>query len=456
MAGTDTNTAKQTTSAVLPEGILRKTIIIIALNLVCYVAIYFVNAVLARVLPTKDYGLYGLIVNTLWTVATFVLFGFDESGEFFVSTYASLKKHDLLRGFLEFLTKFFACVSAPLILVSIGFIIISFLHGKLSSLEEYFTIVETSHPILLFLWIVPCLSVMSCLDYMLTALQCQTEAIIIRGIIAPLIFFLFVIVYYYFYGREHAHYALYAYGLSMVILIICQATAIAHHLPSPVWTEKPKEVRKVWVTYAIPILFYNVIYSSIDTSVMGAMNLFHENKEYLGFYMAITSISGYFLTSIMYSILGVFEVHIGSLWEAKDFKAVQSLVNRALLTTTGLSIAFCIFVALAGRMLLENFGKNYVVAYPALLVYTISACLNSATVVWQSLLRFTDNVKALLKVYFFSFIVLAACVTFGSYRHWSFERILYGYAAFQIAFFILNYFYVRKVVRPIQPIPGLG
>lgn len=455
MAGTDINPAQVTKPPALPAGIVRKTVVIIALNLACYVVMYCLNAVLARVMSTRDYGMYGLIVNTLITIGTFALFGFDDTSEFFISVYASLKKHDLLRGFFQFLAKIFVFVATPFVLISLVFIVVSFMQGKLSSREEALKLIEASHPLVLFIWIAPFLGAMACLEAVLYALGAQIQTLVYRGIVGPLVMLISIGGYYYLFGREHMHYAVYAYCFSILVTIGLQAATIVRRIPTVVWAEKPKRVVKTWVTYAIPIFLCDLIYFGIDTSVMGEMHLFHLNKEYLGLYMAISSISGYFLVSIMSSIASVFEVYIGPLWEQKDFRSVQSLINKALAFSIGFCALFCLFVVIAGHKLLENFGPGYVEAYPALLIYTISASLNAGTIIWQSLLKFTDNVKYLLKVYIAGFVVLLIGVGFGCYRQWSLDKILWAYAAFQVVTLLVCIYYVRKAARPISLIPVL-
>ena len=108
-----------------------------------------------------------------------------------------------------------------------------------------------------------------------------------------------------------------------------------------------------------------------------------------------------------------------------------------------------------GKKLLGNFGPSYLQVYPGLIIYTASSCLNSATIMWQSLLLYTDQTYHLLKSYVFSYLILMVAIGLACILHMDFSKIMIAYAIFQGVLFLGNAFYIWKKLRPIQlfPIP---
>lgn len=438
------------------QELLSKVIKILLINITCYALSYLLNMVIAKYTTTTQYGKYNLIINSIVSLAGFMMFGLDVGSEYFVSLYAETKKWPKLRGFFVFIIKFFSYAGMPFILLSMLFYGMHIFHGDFARLDHVFTTIEQSHPILLYAWVVPFFAVMLVISAVLCSLDGQVSSQIVSGVLSPCIQLVIIFFCFFVLGRVHVYYAVYAFGISAACVIVVESILIKKRLPADIWQPQIENDRKVWMTYAFPAFLFNIICLGIDTTVLWLLNVFHDKSSYLGYYSAVTAISGYFINITVFSIVALFDIYIAPLWAEKNYVRLQQLVNKSFYVLTASSIFFCLYVIIFGKKLLANFGLSYVQAYPALIIYTVSSCLNTATLMWESLLNYTDQPYKLVKSYAFAYLVLIIGIVLASKWQMDFSKVMIAYALFQLVFFFGNAFYIWKKLRPIQLFPGFA
>ena len=435
------------------KSVLSKIIKMVLINIICYILAYAVNVLISKYTTASQYGRYGLITNSIITVAGFIIFGFDEGAEYFVSLYAGMKKWSKLRGFFIFIVKFFLFLIIPFVAISLLFHATHLLHGDFSSVEKAFATIESAHPMLLFAWVVPLFAIMLVTTPLLSTLNGQLPAQIIAWIIFPLVQLLIIFFCFFVLGRVHIHYTIYAYGIGLLVAVVLQGWSIKKRLPGNVWQVEPQVEQTAWVNYLFPVFLFNLLFYGIDTSVLWLLKFFHDQKAFLGYYTAILAIGNYFMNFAIASLVTIFDIHVAPLWAEKNYPQLQKVVNKAFYILASASLIFCLYVIIFGKKLLANFGASYVYAYPALIIYTVSACLNTATFMWQSLLNYADEVYSLVKSYGIAYAILVLGVASASILHLGFTHIMIGYGLFQFAFFLGNLFFIWKKMRPIRAFP---
>ena len=434
-------------------NILRKSIMLVVIDLIAYVVLYLVNALISKLVGPIEYGTYGLIINTLISMSALLMFGFDDSCDYFIPIYLSENKLGYLHGFLKFIFNIILYVGLPIIIIGLFFLFTSSFRDQNPVLIEFLKHLEVTHPAYLFLWALPFLALFYILTPILYCINKPSMAALLRGVLFPMMQLAFLLPIYFLLGHLTINHAIFAYTLAIVVIIGGQGYVLKKSFPKTTWQSPVQMEEKEWLGYSLPLFGTNILIACINTTIFVILRFLHNQQAYLGYFMALITVSGFFFNYISYTVLGMFDNHISPPWNNKNYPALQKIVNLATYVLTAYAVMVCLFLGIFGKYMLSKFGHSYVAIYPSLMIYTVASALNTATLVWTSLLELTENSGIALKSTFISYIILIIAVGFVSSMRLDFQYLAWAYAIYQISIFVINIYYLKKHVPEVSLIP---
>lgn len=437
------------------KNILEIVAKLILIYIACYGVLYFVNTIIAKVISPTEYGVYGLIINTISTLGMYVMLGFDEASGYFIALYHENKKWNFLRGYYNFILKGFLYIGTPLFLLGMILFGSNFLNVDFSRFENVLDKFEMAYPVTLFLWAIPLIAILYILRPILYSLEQPKIVIFLLGIFLPVIHLILILAVFFLLGRNHIYYMVMAYFCTLIFIISAMLIFIRIETPQQVWRVSLEKDVPGWVKFAFPLFIYSALSSSIETISLFSMKLLHVNQEYLGFYEAIVVIGGFLLKTIPYALLVTQGAHIITYLQNKDYEELQKTMDKGFYILVIFSASVLLLLMLFGKYMLHQFGAKYEEAYYGLIIYGVANSLNMYTLIGASLLSYTNNGIYNTKKYAYGILILIISMGTASYYQMSFSELMSAYLGFQVFLFLMHIYYVKQRIPAIRVFPRI-
>lgn len=348
---------------------------------------FLISIVLARILGTRGYGIYGYIFAIVSVLAIPAEFGLSTLVMRETSKNIVLGNFGSIKGIWAWSVKIVLIIT---LIIFISAFIFYFLWGN-----QFNIIYKTT-----FLWgilIVPLLALSNLRSAALRGLKRVVLGQIVESVIRPGSFLL-IIFFIVFINSKNLSPDLamgiqtlsvgLSFGVGTILLIYSQ----------------PKELKQVEAVYKSKIW----LSSTFTLALVNGISLLNKwiNLIILGLFVSSSQI-GIYNVAIQISILAssglqavnlVVAPQFASLFVQQDHKRLQRLTTISARVVLVINLIITIFFILYGKLFLQLiYGSEYVTGYGSMLILLIGQFVNSATGSVAFLLNMTDNEKLTIR-----------------------------------------------------------
>ncbi|PKO05980.1 MAG: flippase [Chloroflexi bacterium HGW-Chloroflexi-3] len=348
---------------------------------------FLISIVLARILGTRGYGIYGYIFAIVSVLAIPAEFGLSTLVMRETSKNIVLGNFGSIKGIWAWSVKIVLIIT---LIIFISAFIFYFLWGN-----QFNIIYKTT-----FLWgilIVPLLALSNLRSAALRGLKRVVLGQIVESVIRPGSFLL-IIFFIVFINSKNLSPDLamgiqtlsvgLSFGVGTILLIYSQ----------------PKELKQVEAIYKSKIW----LSSTFTLALVNGISLLNKwiNLIILGLFVSSSQI-GIYNVAIQISILAssglqavnlVVAPQFASLFVQQDHKRLQRLTTISARVVLVINLIITIFFILYGKLFLQLiYGSEYVTGYGSMLILLIGQFVNSATGSVAFLLNMTDNEKLTIR-----------------------------------------------------------
>jgi O-antigen/teichoic acid export membrane protein/CelD/BcsL family acetyltransferase involved in cellulose biosynthesis len=164
--------------------------------------------------------------------------------------------------------------------------------------------------------------------------------------------------------------------LGFLASIIVQYALLHRYVRTITAGQRPVYATRAWTLAALPMClgeFSGVLFNNADVMILGLF----APPDQVGFYFAATRLAQ-MLTYVPYGISAVTSQKYAALAEPHERPQLQSLISSAALSSTLLTVAATVVLAVLARPLLSLFSPEFVAAdylVPLLCLSTVATCL---------------------------------------------------------------------------------
>jgi O-antigen/teichoic acid export membrane protein len=398
--------------------LLKSHIIVLLIIILSYAATYGLNLYLAKILTPQDYGDIAVVLQVLVFAVPFALLGTELSMIRYLPKYISEENHSKISGFLRWTLRIYILTSVGILLLgSVLSITLYFIAREgVSALDKYHTVVHAY-------WLIPLFALVMLLSQLLQALK----RFYLSATFSGFAFYLFVIgsiaLFFSLFestwiGNYRAKFSiLLCIGIASLIIIAFQFYSLFRLIPKPYIKVKPTYSHKVWLKSSFEMMFSTVIFAGLMAIDIFMLEILGANEAEVAHFAAIVVIA---------SSMAVFSSAVDMLVnpiispciEQENRSHLQSILHIMNSFKVIPALLISLLVIIFGKNLLGHFGKDFVSAYPSLLIMLLGffwgLCFSSA----GPLLLYSGHQKLSVKISVSQllFIIVFDCIFIPIYQ----------------------------------------
>lgn len=341
----------------------------IAVIQVCGIGIGFlVNILFARWMEPTHYGIFALAISWMIIGVALAKFGFDTASLRFLSAYEGVENWKDFRGFLRFSHTLVFFIS--LVVTILAWTIIFFLRKRLSP-EIFLALCVT------FVGI-PIFSQFQLIQADLRALRHTVLALLSDPLLRTILLIGMTFVVFRFTGHLTSSQALGLNVLALTMLLFVFGIILHRRvIPSEGWRGACTYHSGEWLHMAFAsMLIANmyIILNQTDIVMVGALL----GPKQTGFYASASKIS--ILTNFFLAALDfIMAPMIARFYARQELKSLQRMTILVCRILSSVAVPLVLFIMLTGKWILLLFGREFVIAYPSLMILVAGRFVNVLT-----------------------------------------------------------------------------
>jgi O-antigen/teichoic acid export membrane protein len=414
------------------RGFLTGTAGVFVLQIAGLASAYFMQALLARWMGSKDFGDYIYAYNWARLLALFGGLGFTLSTLKFVPTYLVEKSWDKLRGLI---TAFSLITLAGSGILALGMVAIFaiFSPQDIDPTTLMIGLFITPLIALTYLYVEVLRGLNSVfVAYSSVAVGQNVLMIVVAGGMLVTV------------GALTNVQAISALALVTLLIAAVQLVAIARALPESARTVKPLYETRHWLRTSFPMLLiksYAIIMERVDVLLIGLIL----GAVPTGIY-AVASRTANLASFALQAVNAVTAPQIAPLYKQQKFDELERVAKRATQLSTLVSMMLFAGLVVFSQLLLSLFGKEYLVGQRTLIILGVGQLVNSSLGPVGFLMHLTDHQHISQRVYSVS-MVLNLALNLVLIPTLNIEGAAIGTSLTMIVQNVWMYFLVRKYLH---------
>jgi O-antigen/teichoic acid export membrane protein len=335
---------------------------------ILYVGLTFIlSLILARLLETKGFGIYTYAISWLTILSIPATLGLDKLLIREISKFLVRSDWGLLKGILSW-------ANLTVLLTSVGFAIIA-------CLVAWFIYYPSNSITVWAIWLaLAALPIYSLVNIRMGAMKGFNIVVIsmMPELLIPLIQVFFAIPVWSLL-KGNSNNVLWILGIRLIAIalsFILGAILLYRAIPLQVKRTLASYQTSAWLKSSLPFMFLGateIINTQGDILMLGAI----KGVEVVGIYGVVSKISTLviFIQGAANNALGP---TIARFYAENKTAKLRQLVIKSTRMVLLVSLVFCVFLIVAGKLLLSLFGSDFVTGYESLVILTLGQFIGAA------------------------------------------------------------------------------
>ena len=361
--------------------------------------IYLAQILLARWMGSFEFGIYVYVWTLMLLTGDIVDLGLAAAAQRFIPEYTRRKAYDLLRGYLS-RTRWLAVGSAVFIAAT-GVVTIRFLKPHLA---DYLVL-----PLSVALVALPFYAIMQIQDSIARSYNWIHIALLPPFVIRHIVTLVLVFTAWLLSFPANAGTAMIAVGIALALTAAGQTLVLNHRLAQVVEPGPKAYDTGTWLAVSLPLLMVEGFYVLLANVDILILQQFRPPEDVAVYYAAAKTLG--LITFVHFAVSAAVAHRFSEYHAANDRARLEAILADSIKWVFWGSLAACLGVLAAGRMLLWLFGANFVDGHHLMLILAVGLLARAAIGPVERLLSMLGEQRICAAIYAIAFALnLVLCV----------------------------------------------
>ena len=361
--------------------------------------IYLAQILLARWMGSFEFGIYVYVWTLMLLTGDIVDLGLAAAAQRFIPEYTRRKAYDLLRGYLS-RTRWLAVGSAVFIAAT-GVVTIRFLKPHLA---DYLVL-----PLSVALVALPFYAIMQIQDSIARSYNWIHIALLPPFVIRHIVTLVLVFTAWLLSFPANAGTAMIAVGIALALTAAGQTLVLNHRLAQVVEPGPKAYDTGTWLAVSLPLLMVEGFYVLLANVDILILQQFRPPEDVAVYYAAAKTLG--LITFVHFAVSAAVAHRFSEYHAANDRARLEAILADSIKWVFWGSLAACLGVLAAGRMLLWLFGAKFVDGHHLMLILAVGLLARAAIGPVERLLSMLGEQRICAAIYAIAFALnLVLCV----------------------------------------------
>lgn len=361
--------------------------------------VYLSQILLARWMGSFEFGIYVYVWTLVLMIGDLADLGLATAAQRFVPEYTRRQANDLLRGYLS-RSRWIAVGSAALVAAA-GLLLIQLLKPYVA---DYLVL-----PLAVALVTLPFYTIMQVQDGIARSYNWVHVALLPPYVIRHLMMLVLVCAAWLLSFPANAETTVFAVGIALLVTAIGQTLVLNRKLSQTVDAGPKAYDTRAWLAVSLPILFVEGFYVLLTNVDILILQQFRSPEDVAVYYAAAKTLA---LISFVHFAVSAAVAHRFSEYHAANDRArLDAILADSIRWVFWGSLAACLAILAAGRMLLWLFGPQFVAGHHLMLILAVGLLTRAALGPVERLLSMLGEQRICATIYAIAFALnIVLCV----------------------------------------------
>ena len=361
--------------------------------------IYLSQILLARWMGSYEFGIYVYVWTLMLMIGDLADLGLASAAQRFIPEYTRRKSFDLLRGYLS-RTRWFAIGSAAIIAAA-GVGMIQFLKPYMA---DYLVL-----PLSVALVALPFYATMQIQDSIARSYNWIHIALLPPFVIRHLVMLALVGAAWLLSFPANAETAVFAVGVALAVTAVGQTLVLNRRLARVVEPGPKAYDTRTWLAVSLPLLLVEGFYLLLTNVDILILQQFRPPDDVAVYYAAAKTLG--LITFVHFAVSAAVAHRFSEYHTANDRARLEAILADSIKWVFWGSLAACLAILAAGRMLLWLFGAQFVNGHHLMLILSVGLLARAALGPVERLLSMLGEQRICATIYAIAFVLnLVLCV----------------------------------------------
>lgn len=361
--------------------------------------LYLSQILLARWLGSFEFGIYVYVWTLVLMIGDLADMGLATAAQRFIPEYTRRKAHDLLRGYLS-RSRWITVGSAALV-AAVGVLLIQLVKPYIAG---YLVV-----PLSVALVTLPFYAIMQIHDGIARSYNWIHIALLPPYVLRHLVMLVLVCAAWLLSFPANAETAVFAVGIALMVTAIGQTLVLNRKLRQTVESGPKAHDTRVWLSVSLPILFVEGFYVLLTNVDILILQQFRSPDDVAIYYAAAKTLA--LISFVHFAVSAAVAHRFSEYHTANDRARLEAILADSVRWVFWGSLAACLVVLAAGRMLLWLFGAKFVDGHHLMMILAIGLLARAALGPVERLLSMLGEQRICAMVYAIAFVLnIVLCV----------------------------------------------
>lgn len=361
--------------------------------------IYLSQILLARWMGSFEFGIYVYVWTLVLMIGDLADLGLATAAQRFIPEFTRRQAHDLLRGYLS-RSRWIAVGSAVLVAAA-GVLMIRFLKPYM---QEYLVL-----PLSVALVALPFYAIMQIQDGIARSYNWIHVALLPPYVIRHLVMLVLICAAWLLSFPADAETAVFAVGIALAVTAVGQTIVLNRKLAQVVEPGPKAYNTGTWLAVSLPILFVEGFYVLLTNVDILILQQFRPPDDVAVYYAAAKTLA--LISFVHFAVSAAVAHRFSEYHTANDRDRLEAILADSIKWVFWGSLAACVGILAAGRMLLWLFGAKFVDGHHLMLILAVGLIARAALGPVERLLSMLGEQRICATIYAVAFAInLVLCV----------------------------------------------
>jgi len=361
--------------------------------------IYLSQILLARWMGSFEFGIYVYVWTLVLMIGDLADLGLATAAQRFIPEYTRRKANDLLRGYLS--RSRWITVGCATLVAAAGVLLVQLLKPYMA---DYLVL-----PLSIALVTLPFYAILQVQDGIARSYNWIHVALLPPYVIRHVVMLVLVCAAWLLSFPANAETAVLAVGIALMVTAVGQTLVLNRKLSHAVEAGPKAYDTRAWVAVSLPILFVEGFYVLLTNVDILILQQFRPPDDVAVYYVAAKTLA---LISFVHFAVSAAVAHRFSEYHTTHDRArLEAILADSIKWVFWGSLAACIAILAAGRMLLWLFGPQFVAGHHLMLILAVGLLARAALGPVERLLSMLGEQRICATIYAIAFALnIVLCV----------------------------------------------
>ena len=361
--------------------------------------IYLSQILLARWMGTFEFGIYVYVWTLVLMIGDLADLGLATAAQRFIPEYTRRKANDLLRGYLS--RSRWITVGCATLVAAAGVLLIQLLKPYKA---DYLVL-----PLSVALVTLPFYAILQVQDGIARSYNWIHVALLPPYVIRHLVMLVLVCAAWLLSFPANAETAVLAVGIALMVTAVGQTLVLNRKLSQTVEAGPKAYDTRAWVAVSLPILFVEGFYVLLTNVDILILQQFRPPEDVAVYYAAAKTLA--LISFVHFAVSAAVAHRFSEYHTTHDRSRLEAILADSIKWVFWGSLAACIAILAAGRMLLWLFGPQFVAGHHLMLILAVGLLARAALGPVERLLSMLGEQRICATIYAIAFVLnIVLCV----------------------------------------------